>query len=745
MAALRKRSPSPPVPAPPTPDLPAILARLEQNGRAVDPELFERAWAFSAEMHEGQTRRSGEPYLSHPASVAWLLADLRLDPVSVVVGLLHDVLEDTLTTREEVERRFGEEVAELVDGVTKIGRHSYVRRDEAQAETFRKMILASARDIRVVLVKLADRLHNMMTLGALAPESRRRIAQETVEIYAPIAHRLGMAKVKGELEDLAFFYLYPLQFSTLQAQVQEKSKVGKRQTKEIAERLRESLVEAGIEAEISFRVKRYYSIFQKLRRQDIDVAELYDYLAYRIVTGNLRDCYAALGVVHQNWRPIPGRFKDYIAMPKPNLYQSLHTTVLGRGGQPFEVQIRTGEMDLVAEEGIAAHWRYKEGKAGPSTLDDNVRWLRQLLEIQTDTADPRTFLSSLKLDLYPDEVYLFTPKGDVFAFPRGATPVDFAYKIHTDLGQQCSGARVNGRLVPLRTVLRTGDVVEILTNASRRPSRDWLNFVVTSKAKTKIRHWLNVQQTEQAIEIGRRMLDKELHRLRLSAREFYASEAFLELLREQGLPRAEDLLARIGYGKATVPQVLERALPAERRAEPAPEPSRLRRAFQRLVDGRGAGPVLVKGENDLLFVLAQCCRPVPGEEIIGYVTRGRGISVHSVDCPNVRNLLYNPEREIEVAWADERAELYPVSLVLATEDRHGMLARLTDAIAKLNTNIRQIEADTERPGRGNIVVVVDVRDRAHLEKVRQALRNLPGVLEVSRRMTGSSGRFESPN
>ena len=745
MAALRKRAPAPPVAAPASPELEAIVARLEEQGRTVDRGLLERAWSFSAEMHQGQLRRSGEPFLTHPASVAWLLADLRLDPTSVVVGLLHDVLEDTLTTREELESRFGEEIAELVDGVTKIGRHSYVRRDEAQAETFRKMILASARDLRVVLVKLADRLHNMMTLGAMSPESKRRIAQETLEIYAPIAHRLGMAKVKGELEDLAFFYLYPLQFATLQAQVQEKTKVGKKQTREIAERLRESLVEAGIQAEISFRVKRYYSIFQKLRRQDIDVAELYDYLAYRIVTENLRDCYAALGVVHQNWRPIPGRFKDYIAMPKPNLYQSLHTTVLGRGGQPFEVQIRTREMDLVAEEGIAAHWRYKEGKAGAATLDENVRWLRQLLEIQTDTSDPRTFLSSLKLDLYPDEVYIFSPKGDVFAFPRGATPLDFAYKIHTDLGQHCSGGRVNGRLVPLRTVLRTGDVVEILTNASRRPSRDWLNFVVTSKAKTKIRHWLNTQQTEQAIEIGRRMLDKELHRLRLSAKELFASDRFQELLQEQGLARVEDLLARVGYGKATVAQVLERALPAERMAETPPEPSGLRRAFRRLVDGKPAGPVLVKGENDLLFVLAQCCRPVPGEEIVGYVTRGRGISVHSIDCPNVRNLLYNPEREIEVAWADERSDVYPVSLVLATEDRHGMLARLTDAIAKLNTNIRQIEADTERPGRGNIVVVVDVRDRAHLEKLRQALRNLPGVLEVSRRMTGSSGRVETPN
>jgi guanosine-3',5'-bis(diphosphate) 3'-pyrophosphohydrolase len=740
MSPLRKRTPTPPVAAPPPPSLETIVARLVANGRSVDRAFLERAWIHSEEMHSGQTRKSGEPFLVHPASVAWLLADLRLDPTSVVVGLLHDVLEDTLTTRAELEARFGAEVAELVDGVTKIGRHAYVRRDEAQAETFRKMILASAKDIRVVLVKLADRLHNMMTLGVMTPESKRRISQETLEIYAPIAHRLGMAKVRGDLEDLAFYYLYPLQFATLHAKVQEKLKVGKRQTREIAERLEKSLSEAGIDAEISHRVKRYYSIFQKLRRQDIDVAELYDYLAYRIVTTNSRDCYAALGVVHQNWRPIPGRFKDYIAMPKPNLYQSLHTTVLGRGGQPFEVQIRTRDMDLVAEEGIAAHWHYKEGKAGPAVLDENVRWLRQLLELQTDTADPRTFLSSLKIDLYPDEVYLFTPKGDVFAFPRGATPLDFAYRIHTDLGHRCTGARVNGRLVPIRTPLRTGDVVEILTSPHRRPSRDWLNLVVTSKAKTKIRHWLNAQQSEQAIEVGRKLIDRELQRLRLSSREFYASEKLAGLVQEQGLARVEDLLARLGFGKATVQQVIERVVPPEQITTPKPEPGRLRRAFERLVEGRSTGPVLVKGENDVLFVLAQCCRPVPGDEIVGYVTRGRGISVHGTDCPNVRNLLYNPEREIEVAWASERNDLYSVSLVLQTEDRQGMLARLTDAIARLDTNIRQIEADTDRPGRGNIVVVVDVRDRAHLERVRQALRDLPGVLDVNRKMTGAAAR-----
>ena len=739
MPELRRRPPAPPVPPPKPPTLEELASRLAENGRDVDRVFLTRVWGFSAEMHKDQVRRSGEPFLTHPASVAWLLADLRLDQTCVVVGLLHDVLEDTLTTKATLEDKFGAEIAELVDGVTKIGRHLYVRKDDAQAETFRKMILASARDLRVILVKLADRLHNMMTLAAMSPEARRRISQETLEIYAPIAHRLGMAKVKGDLEDLAFFYLYPLQFAALQEKVDERLRVGKKTIAEIRARLESALAEAGVEAEISYRVKRYYSIYQKLRRQGIDISELYDYLAFRVVTGSLRDCYAALGVVHQGWRPIPGRFKDYIAMPKPNLYQSLHTTLLGGKGQPFEVQIRTREMDLLAEEGIAAHWRYKEGRIAPDAADRNVRWLRQLLEIQTEQSDPRSFLSSLKLDLYPDEVYVFTPKGDVFSFPRDATPLDFAYRIHTDLGHHCTGARINGRLVPLRTPLRTGDIVEILTNPGRVPSRDWLSMVVTSRAKSKIRHWLNTQQTEQAIQVGRRMLEKELQRLRLAPKKVLETDRFRAFLTEEGLARPEDLHARLGYGKTTVAQVLARVLTDEELATPPPAPpGPLRQALNRLLPSSGQGPMAVSGPGDLLTVLAKCCRPVPGDEIVGYITRGRGISVHSVDCPNVRNLLYNPEREIEVTWAKEDGGLYPVSFLIETEDRRGMLARLTEAIAKLDTNIRQIEADTERPGRGDIEVVVEVRNRAHVDRIRHALRALPGVLEVNRRMSGAA-------
>ncbi|MEA2693999.1 MAG: diphosphokinase / guanosine-3,5-bis(diphosphate) 3-diphosphatase, partial [Acidobacteriota bacterium] len=520
----------PPVPSRPVMSLEDVLDCLASHGRKVDREFLTSVYEFSERMHQDQVRRSGEPFLTHPLSVAYILADLNFDQTCVAVGLLHDVLEDTLTTREVLDSTFGAEITELVDGVTKIGRHEYVRRDEAQAETFRKMILASAKDIRVIVVKLADRLHNMQTLEHMPVDSRRRISRETLEIYSPIAHRLGMARVKGDLEDLAFFHLYHHQFAELHSKVSEKMKLGQEAMERIRDKMVKSLESAGIEAEISFRVKRYFSIYEKLRRQGIDISQLYDYLAFRIVTGTIKDTYAALGVVHQSWRPIPGRFKDYLAMPKPNLYQSLHTTVVGEKGQPFEVQIRTREMDLIAEEGIAAHWRYKEGKVEPRPSDPNILWLRQLLEWQTDVQDPRTFMTTLKMDLYPDEVYVFTPKGAVFSFPRGATPLDYAYKVHTDLGHHCAGARVNGKLVPLRTPLSNGDMVEVLTSPNRNPSRDWLTFVKTPRAKSKIRQWLNTQQKQRAMEIGRRLFEKEVRRYNQSPKKLLDSPAMAEYL-----------------------------------------------------------------------------------------------------------------------------------------------------------------------------------------------------------------------
>jgi GTP pyrophosphokinase len=739
------RKPSPPPVAPPRRDLgfEDVLERLRATGRPVDEALLRDVHSFSEAAHREQKRLSGDPFYTHPLQVAWLLADWKFDEICVAGGLLHDVLEDTLSTREALEERFGREVAELVDGVTKIGRHAYVRRDQVQAETFRKMILASSKDIRVILVKLADRLHNLQTADHLPAETRRRVAQETLEIYAPIAHRLGMSKVKGDLEDLAFYHLYPHQFAALHGELEERLRLGQTLNRKISERLAAALAEAGIPAEISSRVKRYYSIWQKLRRQEVDIAQLYDYLAFRIVTESLRDSYAALGVVHQIWRPIPGRFKDYIAMPKPNLYQSLHTTLVGDRGQPFEVQIRTREMDRIAEEGIAAHWSYKEGREGRADTDGNIVWLRQLLEVQQEVEDPRAFLTSLKVDLYPDEVYAFTPKGEVFSFPQNATPLDFAYRVHTDLGHRCAGARVNGRLVPIRTPLKNGDIVEILTSPNRTPSRDWLGFVATSRAKSKIRQWLSSEQKKRSLEIGRRILEKELRDFKVSARRVLEGERMRQYLADQGLARLDDLLSRLAYGKAAVADVLRAVLSPEELAEPAPKPSRLRAAVSKILPfGAASGPIAIKGQGDLLTFLAKCCSPLPGDEIVGYVTRGRGVSVHSVDCPNVKNLFYDPEREIEVEWAREAGGTYPVALTVETEDRPGMIAKLTESIADLETNIRQLEAETSETGRGLIDVIVEVRDRRHLEKIRQALRAVSGVLNVERRPGATARRAE---
>ena len=745
MATVSQRFATADVPPPVQPrknvQLADVWAKMEESGRACDRAFLEDVYDFSAEKHGGQTRRSGEPYLTHPLHVAYLLADFHADQTAVAVGLLHDVLEDTLTTKESLAKRFGDEITELVDGVTKIGKHEYVRRDQAQAETFRKLILASTRDIRVILVKLADRLHNLLTLQHMGPEARRRISRETLEIYAPIAHRLGMSKVQGDLEDLAFYFLYPLQFSALESKVTEKLKGGRAATRKIRERLGESLKKASLDAEINFRVKRYYSIHRKLRQQGIDVAQLYDYLAFRIVTENISDCYAALGVVHQSWRPVPGRFKDYIAMPKPNFYQSLHTTVVGESGQPFEVQIRTREMETIAEEGIAAHWRYKEGRPvvdAKESHDRDMAWLRQLMEWQQEVEDPRAYLATLKLDLYPDEVYAFTPKGDVFSFPHGATPLDFAYKIHTELGHHCVGARVNGKLVPLRTHLQNGDIVEIQKSVTRWPSRDWLSFVGTSRAKSKIRQWINTEQTKRAQEIGRRSFERGVKRHKVSIKKVLDSPAMETYLTAEGIAGREDLFARIGFGKVAVRHVLARLLSEEQLSTTAEKPGRLREVVNKILPF-GGDSIRVRGDSDLLAYLAKCCHPLPGEEIVGYITRGRGVSVHSAQCTNVENLLYNPEREIEVEWARGADEVYPISLVIETEDQPGILAKLTEVVARLESNIRHFEAEAEETGHGRIEMVLEVRDRKHLEKLQRAIISVGGVRDVHRKMGKGRG------
>jgi GTP pyrophosphokinase len=710
-----------------------ILDKVETYNPQTDQDLLRRAYVFSAREHRGQVRRSGEPYLVHPLNVAAILAEMKADDVSIVVGLLHDVLEDTLTTRESIAQQFGQEVADLVDGLTKIGRFSYVSREEAQAETFRKMILAMVSDLRVVLVKLADRLHNMRTLRFL-PENRQiEISRETMDIYAPIANRLGMGLVKGELEDLAFMYLESQEYARIQREVEKSLEGSEKMIEQIRTELEKKLNEAGIAAEVTGRRKHIYSIASKIRRRGVDVAELYDVLAFRIVAPETRDCYAALGLVHQRWRPVPGRIKDYIAMPKPNFYQSLHTTVMS-GAQPFEVQIRTREMDLIAERGIAAHWKYKEGKIGPHADDARFQWLRSLVDWQSEVSDPRQFLSALKVDLYPDEVYTFTPKGEVFAFPRGATTLDFAYRVHTDVGHRCVGARVNGKLVPLRTPLASGDIVEILTAPNQNPSRDWLSFVATSRAKHKIRHFIHTEEKRQAMELGRRLLERELKKFKRTVKKLEQQGTIQKELGTWGFSRPEDLYASIGYGKLAARLALERFVPAEElaRVEPPKKETAVTRVVRKILPF-GSPDIVVVGHNDLLASLAKCCSPVPGEKILGYITRGRGISVHSENCPNVRNLLYDPERQIDVAWAGEKTTSYAIELDVVSDDRPGLLADLTQAIAGEGSNIRRIEARADEGRKGYVSVSLETSDLKHLEKILSKLKAVRGVQEVIRK------------
>ncbi len=710
-----------------------ILDKVESYRPDFDEEMLQRAYIFSAREHRGQVRSSGEPYLIHPLNVAYILADMRLDETSIAVGLLHDVLEDTLTTKETLQGVFGDQVADLVDGVTKISRYAYVSKEEQQAETFRKMLLAMVSDLRVVLVKLADRLHNMRTLQFLPEEKRIAVAKETMEIYAPIANRLGMGRIKQELEDLSFSYLHARESEELHKAVDGKMAVSGDIVQRIKVTLDQKLAENEIEGDVHGRVKSIYSIWSKLRRQDIDIGQLYDYLAFRIITPSVKDCYAALGIIHQMWRPVPGRIKDYIAMPKPNFYQSLHTTVVAEKGQPFEVQIRTREMDLIAEQGIAAHWKYKEGRVGAHPDDTNFLWLRQMVEWQNDIKDPRVFLNSLKVDLYPDEVYTFTPKGDVFAFPRGAMPLDFAYRIHTDVGNHCVGARVNGKLVPLRTQLKNGDILEILTGPNQTPNREWINMVATSRAKHKIRHWLNTEQKHRSIELGRKLIEREAKRYKVQWRKLLAENALDGVLSEHGLPRIDDLYADVGYGKIQARSIVERFVTDDQREKgPAEAPGVIGQAVRKFFPFSSSATIKVKGYDDLLTYLAKCCNPLPGEPIIGYITRGKGVAVHSANCPNVRNLIFNADREIGVEWADARQSQFQVELEVVMEDRQGILARIVSAIANLKTNIRQMETRSA-DGKASVELVLEIADLKHLEKVIRSLNGVDGVMRVDRK------------
>jgi GTP diphosphokinase / guanosine-3',5'-bis(diphosphate) 3'-diphosphatase len=665
---------------------------------------------------------------------------MQMDIVCLQTGLLHDVVEDTGVTIEELQKRFGQEVARCVDGVTKIGKLNLSSREARQAENMRKMLLAMVSDIRVILVKLADRLHNMRTLDAVSQDRRERTAQETLDIYAPIANRLGMGKIRGELEDLAFKYLEPESYGELVQQIDEKRQANDEILQKIRADVQLKLSREGIPVRVEGRLKRTYSVYQKLKRQRIPIDQVYDLMALRIITDSVKNCYAALGVIHNEWHPIPGRIKDFIAIPRPNLYQSLHTSVMGPNGVAFEVQIRTEEMHRIAEEGIAAHWKYKEGKKGLTPDDQRIAWLRQLVEWQRELRDPGEFMSTLKVDLYPEEVYAFTPLGRVVVLPRGASPIDFAYAIHTDVGHTCVGSKVNGRIVPLKSSLKNGDVVEILTQAGHLPSKDWLSIVKTSRARNKIKHVINATERERAIDIGQKYLDKEARRLGVAMSRIQRVE-LERVASSYGFSKIEDLHAALGYGRYSARQVLHNLAPDQvpEKEVVAPLVDGAKPVVDPLVAPRGGKEgdlvIRVKGIDDLLVYRAKCCNPIRGESIVGYVTRGKGVAVHSTNCANVQNLMYEVERKIDVEWARAASENFPVRMVIYTDDRPGMLNQLTSVLFQENSNIRSLEArsDDKRGGDGAIVeMTVEVKDKRQLEKVTGSMRRIAGVRDIER-------------
>ena len=714
-----------------------LLDKVRSYSPEADLELLRRAYAFSALEHKGQVRHSGEPYLVHPLEVADILADMKLDVVAVAAGLLHDVVEDTLTTPARIAEVFGPEIAHVVEGVTKIGAIPFSSSEERQAENFRKMLLAMVDDIRVVLVKLADRLHNMRTLHHLPEERRTKIAQETLDIYAPIANRLGMSKIKNELEELAFRYLEPKVYDALRSKVEGKRKHADSVIQELTRTLRVKLQEAQVPIiQLDGRLKRLYSIHQKLKRQNIDLERVYDFVALRVVTQSVKDCYAALGIIHQTWSPVPGRIKDFIAMPRPNGYQSLHTSVVSDHGVPFEVQIRTEQMHRHAEEGIAAHWKYKEGRVGDHRDERYFQWMRQLLEVQKEVRDPQEFLQNLKIDLYPEEVYIFTPKGEVKSLPRGATAVDFAYAVHTDVGHQCVGARINGRMVPLRTRLQNGDIVEIVTQSGHKPSRDWLGFVGTSRARSKIRHVLQAEERARSIDLGRRLFEKEVRRFGLNPKNILASEELARFASEYGAHKVDDLLTHIGYGKLSARTVLQKAVPPSLLKEKPPDSGVVSVVKRVLRSGAAENRIKVRGTDEVLVFRAKCCNPIRGERIVGYITRGKGVSVHSASCPNVLNLMFDPDRRIDVEWDSAGADHapYSVRLTMQVEDRRGMLAEISAKVSDINTNITNMEARTGTGGdqQARIDMTVEIKDVKHLERVIKSIKAVEGVLGVER-------------
>ncbi len=690
-----------------------------------DISLIKKAYIFSARAHEGQTRLSGEPYLSHPLEVAFILAQMGLGPVTVTCGLLHDTVEDTDTSLDELDEYFGEEVTDIVNGITKIGQLGFGDHLTQQAEYLRKMVLSMSHDIRVLLVKLADRVHNMRTLGYMEPAKQKRIAQETLDIYAPLAGRLGMFRIKAELEDLAFFYLEPEAYQQIQEGLARKKGEREKYINEVCQLLQEKLKEHGLSGEVSGRLKHLYSIYRKLQAQQITLDELYDLLAFRIIVNTVAECYEALGVIHHYFRPVPGRLKDYIGMPKANLYQSIHTTVIGAYGERLEVQIRTHEMHRLSEEGIAAHWTYKEKRAYREKDAQRFAWLRQMVDLQRELKSPEELLEGVRLELYPEECYVFTPQGEVKELPRGSTPVDFAYAIHTEVGNTCTGAKVNGRMVPLRYELQNGDTLEILTSPHQRPNRDWLKFVKTTKAKSKIRQWLKASEREQSIALGRELLERELRKQGLQ-KYLKEGEELKKVAQDLSLVRPDDLFEAVGHGKYSAGQVVGRlqkiVSPAVEEEAPPPEPE--------IIPEKELGPIRIKGLQDLLTRLANCCQPIPGDKIVGYITRGKGVTIHRADCPYLART--ESFRQIPAEWDGNQNQLYPANIQVVSLDKPGMLADITSALKMAEVNVTRASVETTADRRGIANFTIQVADQRHLDRVFAAIKRLKEVISVRR-------------
>ncbi|MBS3918281.1 MAG: bifunctional (p)ppGpp synthetase/guanosine-3',5'-bis(diphosphate) 3'-pyrophosphohydrolase [Deltaproteobacteria bacterium] len=707
-----------------------ILDRLGSYNPNADTDLLRKAYVFSAKVHLGQVRLSGEPYLTHPLEVTGILTQMQLDAATLATGLLHDAVEDTLSTLEEIRGSFGNEISQLVDGVTKISRISLRSSEESQAENFRKMILAMVKDIRVVLVKLADRLHNMRTLRYHTPEKQAEIAQETLDIYAPLANRLGIDWIKTELEDLAFKHRYPDIYGEIQRKIAKKERERQRYIEEVKRTLLKKLYENKIEGEVTGRLKQIYSIYLKMKDQNIDFDQVYDITAFRIVVHSIKDCYDVLGIIHSLWKPIPGKFKDYIGLPKENLYQSLHTAAIGPYGERIEIQIRTREMHRIAEEGIAAHWKYKEGKPLDEADDKRFTWLRQLLEWQRDLKDDQEFIESVKVDLFPHEVYIFTPKGEVKEFPAGATPVDFAYSIHSDVGNHCIGAKVNGKIVPLKYEFKSGDTVEILTSPNQKPSKDWLKFVKTPRAKTKIRQWFKSEEREKSIILGKEILDKELRKFDLHQAKLMKSGELEKVAGEFSFQGAEDLIAAVGYGKVTANQIIGKLLPPEKFEKKEEEEGRLQSLLHKITRTGPKDALLIKGIDNVMVRYAGCCNPVPGDRVVGFITRGRGVTIHTVDCQSM--LDEDPNRKVEVEWDSTKGYSYPVRIRIYSDDKKGLLAEISSSIASHEANITNARVDTTDDHRAIGTFELQIRDLNHLRKVMKGLEKIKGIHKVER-------------